>query len=136
MNYTILGAIIIQSFIARANRKAGAIVGMIITAGILVWGLSVYGQGDYIAFFGIKLSEAVFFLLCLVWFAFDVSGFFGAKKVEQAEKVEDQKVVPTAGKIICASCHQENPANVFYCLSCGEKLDQGSTPNSTISTGS
>jgi len=90
MNPLILGAIIVQYLISRASRKAGAIVGFLITTGILIWGLSVYAQSNmlykyYITFFGIRLSQTAFLLLCLVWYAFDVREFVRASKAEDAK---------------------------------------------------
>lgn len=46
MNYTILFALMVQSAIAQASRTAGAIVGFLITTGILLWGLDAYRVGD------------------------------------------------------------------------------------------
>lgn len=49
--------------------------GYVITTGIMVWGVSIYGDGRQIAFFGIPLSQQGFVLLCLVWYGFDTRTF-------------------------------------------------------------
>ena len=86
INPVILVAIVLQGFISKASRIAGAIVGYMITTGILLWGISVYGEGAQIAFFGIPLSEQVFFIACLVWYGFDTKEFMEAKKAISLEK--------------------------------------------------
>jgi hypothetical protein len=57
----------------------GAIAGYAITTGIMLWGVSVYGDGGHIAFFGIPLSQQGFVLLCLVWYGFDTRTFLRVK---------------------------------------------------------
>lgn len=79
-NPVIIVAIIVQGLIAKASRIAGAIVGYVITTGILLWGLSLYSNGDQIALFGIPLSQPVFIVAILVWYGFDTKGFLAAKK--------------------------------------------------------
>ena len=79
-NPMIIIAIIVQSVVAKSSRKAGAIIGFVITTGILLWGISVYGEGSEIAFFGIPLSEPIFYIACLVWYGFDAKQFLDAQK--------------------------------------------------------
>lgn len=71
INPVILGAVVLQGVLAKVAPTAGAIAGFVITAGILIWGLTAYSQGNYIALFGITVSEPFFILMCLVWFAYD-----------------------------------------------------------------
>lgn len=78
MNYTILFALMVQSAIAQASRTSGAIVGFLITTGILLWGLDAYSVGGAIAFFGIPLSKPVFIGACVLWYLFDAKGLFQA----------------------------------------------------------
>jgi|WetSurMetagenome_2_1015567.scaffolds.fasta_scaffold92764_2 hypothetical protein len=85
-NPVIIVAIIIQALIARASRIAGAVVGFLITTGILLWGITVYGEGNRIALFGIPLSEPIFFIACLVWYGFDVKDFMSARNADSAMK--------------------------------------------------
>ena len=79
MNPIIIVAIIVQSFVSRANRMAGAILGFVITTGILLWGISLYAQGGEIAFLGFPLTQPVFFIVCAVWYGFDVRSFMRAR---------------------------------------------------------
>lgn len=72
MNFVILFALMVQSAIAKSSHTAGAIVGFLITTGILLWGLSAYSVGDAIAILGIPLSKPVFIGACLLWYFFDV----------------------------------------------------------------
>jgi hypothetical protein len=83
MNPIILIAIVLQVFISRASRMAGAIVGYLITTGILLWGISLYSVGSGIAFIGIPLSEPAFLVICLVWFGFDTRAFLRAQKLSK-----------------------------------------------------
>ena len=85
-NPIIILAIIFQSVIAKASRKAGAVLGYVITTGILIWGLSVYSDGYQIAFFGIPLSQPVFLLACLAWYGFDTKEFIAAQGESAAKE--------------------------------------------------
>ena len=80
MNYAILIAVLAQALITRVSRIAGAVVGFLVTTGILVWGLGAYSGGGNITFFGMKLSLPVFLLVCLVWYGFDVNALVQARK--------------------------------------------------------
>ena len=79
-NPVIIVAIIVQSWVAKASRVAGAIMGFLITTGIFLWGLAVYGSHNQIMFFGIPLSQPVFVILCLVWYVFDTFSLIAALK--------------------------------------------------------
>ena len=94
MNHTILAAVIIQSVISKANLLLGAIVGYVITTGILIWGLSVYSNPyHYIAFFGIELSKGVFLALCVIWYIFDTFELMAASSQTEADDNSDSKEV-------------------------------------------
>ena len=83
-NPVIVLAIIVQAVVAKFSRIAGAVIGYIITTRILLWGMSVYGEGNQIALFGIPLSQPVFLIACLVWYAFDTKEFMAARKEASA----------------------------------------------------
>ena len=85
-NPVIVVAIIVQVIVAKFSRIAGAVIGYIITTGILLWGISVYGQGNQIALFGIPLSQPILLMACLVWYGFDTRDFMAARK--KASKIE------------------------------------------------
>jgi hypothetical protein len=75
-NFFLLGAILLQGAVSAANRKTGAVVGYLITTGILIWGLVWYGQSSplfehYLTYFGQKLSVGGFLAACLVWYGID-----------------------------------------------------------------
>jgi len=80
-NPVIIGALIVQSLVARASQTASAVVGYLITTGILIWGLSVYSHGDVIAFFAIPLTKPMFIIACLIWYCFDTKEFIAAQKM-------------------------------------------------------
>src|SRR4030042_1043819 len=83
-NPVIIIAIIVQSLVSKANRIAGAVLGFLITTGILLWGMSVYAEGNQIALFTIPLSQPVFLIACLVWYGFNTREFMVARKESQA----------------------------------------------------
>lgn len=86
-NYGIIAAIIVQAIVRKFSLIAGAIVGFLITTGILIWGLSVYEDGEVIAFGGaLELSSEVFIGICILWYAFDAWEFFNAKKTTDIVK--------------------------------------------------
>ena len=78
-NPIIIIALIIQSAVAKSSRKAGAVIGYIITTGILLWGSSLYADGYQVALFGIPLSQPIFIIACLVWYGFDTKEFMAAQ---------------------------------------------------------
>jgi hypothetical protein len=80
LNPVIIIAIIGQALVSKFSRTAGAIVGYLITTGILAWGITVYAGGDQVALFKIGLSESVFFIVCLIWYAIDTFEFSSARK--------------------------------------------------------
>jgi hypothetical protein len=81
MNPVIFIAIIVQGFVAKVSRLAGAIIGYFITTGVLIWGLSVYEHsGHYIAILFIPFSQPFFILACLVWYGIDTFEFVAALK--------------------------------------------------------
>ena len=91
-NPVIVIAIIIQAIITRISLIVGAVVGYLISTGILIWGLSVYGDSDQIAFFSIPLSKPVFIGLCLVWYAFDTWTLVSAMKTTKAIKMMKEEI--------------------------------------------
>ena len=92
MNIGILVAVIIQWLISKASRTAGAIVGHLVTTGILIWGLGTYASGGYITFSQIELSQPLFIGLCVVWYVFDTIGLVGALREANAQKVVPEQV--------------------------------------------
>lgn len=90
-NPVIILALIIQWLIAKASHLAGGVFGLLLTSGILVWRVSLYQQGNWITFLGIKLSQLAFIGLCLVWYLFDVLEILQASR---QPKVVDQKISP------------------------------------------
>ncbi len=74
-NPVIVVAIIIQAAISSCSRIGGAVVGYVITTGILIWGLGLYSSGYQVALFGIPLSQTVFMIAILAWYGFDTKAF-------------------------------------------------------------
>lgn len=95
-NPIIIIAILAQWLIAKFNRVAGAIAGFIITAGIMLWGISVYSDGGAITLFGLELSAPVFVVICLVWFGFDYM------ELQNARKAAAMPAIPAAAPAIIA----------------------------------
>jgi hypothetical protein len=90
MNPVILIAIVLQIFISRVSRMAGAIASYLITTGILLWGLSLYSEDSGIAFFGVPLSEPAFIVICMVWYGFDTRALLRVQKLSQKNAPEQQ----------------------------------------------
>jgi len=91
LNPIIVSAVILQVLIAMNSRIAGAIIGYLITTGVLVWGMVVYAQGNQMAWLGAPLSEQVFIIACLVWYCFDTKEYITARKLShQSTEVIEQ----------------------------------------------
>lgn len=73
MNLWILAAVFAQMVIAAAHPRAGAVFGILLSAGIAVWGAAVYADGGTITFLGMRLPGAAFAMLMLLWLRFDVA---------------------------------------------------------------
>jgi len=92
-NPVIIIAIIVQCFVSKVSRIAGAVVGYLITTGILVWGFSLYADGYQVAFFGIPLSQTVFLFACAWWYSFDTKEFNAAARENSDVNAEDKEGV-------------------------------------------
>jgi len=88
-NPVIIVAIIVQGIISKVSHLAGCIAGYLITTGILLWGLSVYSDGDFIALFGIPLTKPVFLFACVFWYGYDTYELFVRGGTEEAEENEE-----------------------------------------------
>ena len=96
-NPVIVVAIIVQIIVSKISRLTGAVIGYLISTGILLWGISVYQQGNQITLFGIPLAEPFFFIACLVWYGLDTVEFISAKK-QRAIKLKKDAAVREALK--------------------------------------
>jgi rubrerythrin len=112
-NPVIIVAIIIQVLISKASRIAGAIFGYLITTGVLIWGISVYGERGSITFFGIHLSETVFIIACLIWYAFDTRELIAAQKLTKKKQ-----------EFECSKCGTSVRAEDKFCPKCGANLEE------------
>ncbi len=88
MNFVIVGALVVQALVGQASRLAGAVVGFVITTGILLWGLGAYAQGGAITFFGLELSQGVFVALCLIWYGFNWNDLQKARSAPAAPQAQ------------------------------------------------
>ncbi len=84
INPIILGAVLVQAVVSKQCKICGAILGFVITGGILIWGVATFDAGELIQFFGIPLSKTAFIWICLVWFCFDAAAFRRALAADQA----------------------------------------------------
>jgi hypothetical protein len=103
----VLAGIVIQMFVSRSNRKLGGIIGLVVTSIILIWGMSAYGDGNTMTFFGIELSEPIFIILCLVWFGLDISQIVQKPVV----RLQAQPGVPTQQPPTLPEPPQDNPSD-------------------------
>ena len=128
-NPVIIFAIIIQAIVRKVSAVAGAIFGFLITTGILIWGLSVYKEGNYIALFGAPLNEHIFLYAIIFWYIIDTREFIKARK--QTEKLEgDTKIEKLPLNMNCPKCdeeleltEQERTEKIFTCPECNRVID-------------
>ena len=131
-NPVILVAIILQAIVSRSSRIAGAVLGYVITTGILLWGISLYGDGDQIALFGIPLSAPIFFLACLVWYGFDTREFTAARKQASGTKEDEQlsqddvieRDIAALRKAKSAPDDKSASQLKYQCSKCGESISE------------
>ncbi|MBE0636772.1 hypothetical protein IH601_12305 [Candidatus Bipolaricaulota bacterium] len=100
INPEIVVALVIQWIVGKISRVGGAVISYLITTGILVWGLGLYAQGDGIAFLGMPLSQWLFVLLCIIWYASDTRGLIRARKLSEEQVRQDLRT---------SEAHQERP---------------------------
>jgi hypothetical protein len=140
LNPVIVAAVFVQVIVAKFSRMAGAVIGYLVTTGILLWGLSVYGQGGQIALVGIALSQPAFLIACLVWYGFDTFEFMVARKdtsavkqapvaepgsTEEAIKAEENMRAVLEARVaqgLCPNCGSEARATRKNCPVCGVNL--------------
>ena len=91
VNWVIVGAVLIQFVVGRISRFLGAVLGFLITTGILLWGLMAYGAGSGIAFAGFPLPLPIFVLACLVWYVFDVMELVRAFRKRRARRARKEQ---------------------------------------------
>jgi hypothetical protein len=64
MNWVILAGIVITGALSKARPRLAGWLGLVLTASILVWGLSIYAQlGRAVSFFGFPLPKMLFLLV-------------------------------------------------------------------------
>ncbi|MFA6032501.1 MAG: hypothetical protein WC889_06350 [Myxococcota bacterium] len=68
----LLVGVVVVVIIGRFNRKAGGIFGLVFTAAILAWGLSLYQNGGAVGILGKPLSVTGFLVFVGVFFVFNV----------------------------------------------------------------
>ncbi|MBN1551260.1 hypothetical protein JW979_07320 [bacterium] len=82
----IIGGVILSIIVSKIHKVIGGIVAVIVTTGILLWGLFVYGSGGTMALFDIELNILVFLLLIAIWFGFDIKQIVDGIKEGQFAK--------------------------------------------------
>jgi hypothetical protein len=69
------------------GKSAGrAALGIIITIGIAIWGISTFSQGNYMTWFGIKLSPVGFGFLIAAFLIYDIVTIVSATKERKEKK--------------------------------------------------
>ena len=91
VNWVIVGAVLIQFVVGRISRVLGAILGFVITTGILLWGVVIYGAGGQISFATIPLPFSIFILACVIWYVFDVRELLTAFRVRRARRAREEQ---------------------------------------------
>jgi hypothetical protein len=51
---------------------------LLVTLVIFIWGMSAYEEGNSMLIFNIELSEAIFIIVCILWFVFDAFTIYSA----------------------------------------------------------
>ena len=94
VNWAVVVAVLIQAVVARVSRLLGAILGFLITTGILIWGVMIYGAGGQIAFATFPLPFPIFILACVIWYVFDVRELVVALRVKGGRQEPEEQSVP------------------------------------------
>ena len=78
--FVIIG-VIISIVVSRINKFYGGIVGLLVTTGILIYGLNVYSKpGWTLTFFNIEISQGLFLVFIAIWYFFDIKQIIAGKK--------------------------------------------------------
>ena len=72
LDIAFLAAIIIQVFLARTSRKAGAVFGFLGTSVMLLLGVNVYSHTGFVPLFTLPISWGLFVFAALVWYLIDI----------------------------------------------------------------
>jgi hypothetical protein len=77
----IIGGVFLTIITGRINKLVGGICGLLLTTGIMIWGLFVYSRPGYtMTFFGAEISQEIFMVLVVVWYIFDVKQIMAVLK--------------------------------------------------------
>lgn len=86
----VIGGIIVSIIISNINKFIGGIVSLLVTTGILIYGLDVYSKpGWTMTFFNIEVSQGFFLVIIAVWYFFDIRQIIQGKK--EGDLVRDIK---------------------------------------------
>jgi hypothetical protein len=78
--FVIIG-VVISIVVSKVNKFIGGIVGLLVTTGILIYGLNVYSKpGWTLTFFNIEISQGIFLVMIAVWYFFDIKQIIAGKK--------------------------------------------------------
>jgi transcription elongation factor Elf1 len=124
-NPVIIGALVVQAIVRNISKIAGAMFGYIITTGILIWGLSVYAEGNIITWFSIPLSKQIFLYAVFAWYWLDTNELRSALK--ENNKIIDERLPK---EIECPQCGEkleleeaERIERKFTCVECNNLID-------------
>ena len=70
----------------RTRKHSGAIIGILITIGLAIWGFSTYSEGGYMQWLGIKMSSGGFLALIGAFLVYDVIAIVSARKKKWAPR--------------------------------------------------
>ena len=67
----LLAGVLLTVFVSMFRRRLGGVIGLFLSAGILWWGLAVYGKGGAIGFAGKPLPRGAFLVFVAVFFLYN-----------------------------------------------------------------
>ena len=84
MNWVIFLIAIVIGGVSKSNPKLGGWLGVVLTSGILIWGLSIYSEPySAVTFFDIPLSQGMFLLLVMAFYGYDAWLLHKAHRLSQ-----------------------------------------------------
>lgn len=89
----LIGGIVVSIFASKINKFIGGIVSFAVTTFVFVYGMGIYAKpGWTMQIFGVTVSQGVFIVLVLIWYAFDIKQIYDGWKEGQLARAVQEKM--------------------------------------------
>ncbi len=84
----VTGGVILQILVSRYHRKAGSVIGILVTLALLIWGFITFSNDNIPITFTSLQSRPIFILLCVMWFGCQIYNIQTASRFAQGPRFD------------------------------------------------